>query len=46
VAPKLSLQQANDFFYQGDTQIREKRNFLVFGLQIEKEERYQDGSNG
>ena len=45
VASKLSPQQADEFFHQGVTQIREKRKFF-FGLQLENEERYRDGSNG
>ena len=46
VALKLSPQQADKFFLQVAMEICEKQKFLVFGLQLEKEERYRDGTNG
>jgi len=42
----LSPQQADEFFYQSDMEIREKLIFLLVGLQLKNEERYQDGSKG
>ena len=43
---KMSPQQADDFFYQSEMKIREKTEFLVFGLQVENEKRYRYGSYG
>ena len=38
-----SKQQADEFFYQSEMEIREKWKFLLFGLQLENEEIYCDG---
>ena len=46
MASKLSPQQADEFFYQSEMEIREKLIFLLFSLQLENEERYLDGANG
>ena len=42
---KIESAAGRRIFLQVAMEIRENGNFLVFGLQLENDERYQDGSN-